>query len=370
MIRCALTWTLLECVALLPQAYFQGTQSPKKPDRPANRPAKKYQVDFRIQVAPELDKQRVLSWTNLIKELGAAGVSQVPGTPAVPGEDERVEPPIQAAGPNQLTVRAILGPSGNLFIGTEGYRIADRGKLAALIKSLQSDGVPPADPASPMWGLAPSQMDLLQSELKQPSRFDLKAATFDAFISHVRGRIVLELKLSPEAQTHGKSLKLTQVTDELSLGAAVAYVLGQNGLAWEPRQAVGGSVAILIMTSEQSRRPWPVGLTPEQMPGHIAPNLMATARYQTNNTPLGDVLAVFRRELKMDVLLDGAGIIERGINPDTLRSTIQIPGGTFLSAVRKTLAPLGLKHELRLDEANRAFLWVTVSEPTGPAKKK
>jgi hypothetical protein len=31
---------------------------------------------------------------------------------------------------------------------------------------------------------------------------------------------------------------------------------------------------------------------------------------------------------------------------------------------------MGLKHELRIDEANRAFLWVTAGEPTGPVKKK
>jgi hypothetical protein len=97
---------------------------------------------------------------------------------------------------------------------------------------------------------------------------------------------------------------------------------------------------------------------------------MATARYQTASNTLADVLAVFRSQLKMDVLLDRAGIIERGINPDELRSTIQIPGGTFLSAIRKTLAPMGLMHEVRIDEANRAFIWVTVGEPTGPVKKK
>jgi hypothetical protein len=342
----------------------------KKGDRPAASPAKKYQVDFRIQVAPDLDKQRVIQWINLLKELGAAGVSQVSGLSGGQQDGDKTDPLIQPAGPNRVSVRAMLGPSGNLFIGTQGYRMSDQSKLAAFIKSLQLEGVPSPDPAAPMWGLGPAQVELLQVELRQPSRFDLKNEPFDAFLNGVRRMTKLEIKLSPEAQAHARSLKLSHTTGELSLGAALAYVLGQNGLAWEPRHAQGGSVMVQIMSRADSKRPWPVGLTPEQMPGNIAPNLMATARYQTASNTLADVLAVFRSQLKMDVLLDRAGIIERGINPDELRSTIQIPGGTFLSAIRKTLAPMGLMHEVRIDEANRAFIWVTVGEPTGPVKKK
>jgi hypothetical protein len=355
-------------VLMLPVAE-PAVQVPKKSSTP-EKSVNKFEVDFRIQVAPDLDKQQLFIWINLLKELGAAGVSQVPGIPAVPRDNEKAEPAIQAAGPNRVEVRAMLGPSGNLFIGTEGYRIADRAKLGALIKSMQAEGVPGPDPASPMWGLNRMQIDLLQAELTPPSHFELKEQAFDSFIAQLRGRIKLEIKVSPEAQVHGKSVKLTATTGELSTGTALAYVLGQNGLAWEPRQAAGGGVTVLVLTRDNSKRPWPVGLTPEHMPGNIAPNLMSPARYQTNKTPLSDVLDVFRRELKMDVLLDRATLIDKDINPDTLRSTVQVLSGTFSSAIRKTLSPMGLKYELRIDESNRAFLWVTVGEPTGPLKKK
>jgi hypothetical protein len=355
--------------ALITPVNEPQAQTPRKPGAP-EKPLAKFQVDFRIQVAPDLDKQQLLIWMNLLKELGAAGVSQVPVIPALPRDGEKDEPAIQAAGPNRVEVRAILGPSGNLFIGTEGYRIADRAKLGGLIKSMQADGVPGPDPGSPMWGLNRAQMDILQTELSPPSRFELKGQTLDSFLAQLRGRIKLEIKVSPEGQQYGKSIKLTATTGELSTGAALAYLLGQNGLAWEPRASAGGGVTVLVLTRDNSKRPWPVGLTPEQMPGNIAPNLMASARYQTSQTPLNDVLDVFRRELKMDVLLDRAALLDRDINPDALRSTIQIPNGTLSSAMRKTLAPMGLKYELRIDESNRAFLWVTAGEPTGPLKKK
>jgi hypothetical protein len=370
MVRFVLSIALTGSLLLVATAGPGLAQVPKKSTDPGPaRPRSKFEVDFRIQVSQELDKQVVLAWINLLKELGASGISQVPGTPALPRNGEKVDSPFQAAGANRVQVNAMLGPSGNLFIGTDGYRVADRSKLAALIRAIQSDGVPGPDPTAPMWGLGRAQVDLLQVELKSPSRFDLKDRPFDAFMGDLRDRVKLDIQVSPEAQTAAKSLKLNAATGELSLGCALAYVLGQHGLAWEPRQSKNGTVAVLIMPRENSKRPWPVGLAPEQLPGNIAPNLMVSARYQTTNTPLREVLDAFREQLKMDVLLDSATLAERDVNPDKLTSTIQIPSGTFASAIRKTLNQMGLKYELRIDEGNRAFLWVTVGEPTGPVKK-
>jgi hypothetical protein len=349
-------------------AIAPGNPSQKQPDV-GSKKVPKYQVDFRIQVAPDLDKQSVVIWMNLLKDLGASSVSQIPGMPLPPGDDDKIDSPFQPAGLNRVEVRAVLGASG-LFIGSNGYRMADRPKLAALIKRMQADGVPGPDPSAPMWGLSRSQMDQLQAQLSPPSRFELNNQTFGNFIAQLRTRVKLEIKVNPNAEAVAKTLKLNMNSGELSTGAALAYLLGQNGLAWEPRQGAGGNVTILIMPREDSKRPWPVGLTPEQMPGNVAPNLMAAARYQTNKTPLDEVLEVFRRELKMDVLLDRATLIDRDINPDTLQSTIQVPSGTLSAAIRKTLAQMGLKYELRIDESNRAFLWVTVGEPTGPIKKR
>ncbi len=354
-----------------PIGQIAAAQTVKKSGGTAvEKPAVKYQLDFRIQISSSLDKQRAVIWINLLKELGAAGVSQVPGEPGLPKEGEPGEPAVESAGAGRLIVRGMIGPSGNLFIGGEAFRMADRAKLAALIKSLQIEGMAAVDPTAPMWGLSPVQIERLHTELKQPSAFELKEKPFDAFMSDLRGRIKLEIKVTPESQQLARGLKLNGTTGDLSLGAALAFVLGQHGLEWEPRSAAGTSVTMLVLPREESKRPWPVGLPPEQFPGNLAPQLMANARYQTNNLPLDDVLAVFRRELKMDVLLDRAGLIEHEVNPDKLRCTVQITGGTFQSAIKKTLAVVGLKHELRLDESNRPFLWVTWSEPTGPVRKK
>ena len=348
-------------------AAAQGTK--KIAGVPDEKPAK-YQVDVRVRVAPELDKGRVLQWFETLRAAGAAGVSEVPGRPAPSKAGEPGDPAIVSAGPGRVQVNGMLGPSGTLVIGTDAFKLADRGRLETFFKQLRSDGVPGPDPASPLWGLTAAQFDLLQAELKQPSKFELEKLPFEAFLTELRGRTKLAIKLSADAEPLVKPMRLTTKTGDLALGAGLSYVLGQSGLAFEPRQAVGGGVSLLILPRAESKRPWPVGLVPERFPAEIAPQLLANVKYELKDKTLDEVLGFFRIQLQMDVLLDRAGLAEHDVDPEKLRSTIQIPAATFTTAIRKTLAPMKLKHELRIDEANRPFLWVTYGEPTGLVPKK
>jgi hypothetical protein len=238
-----------------------------------------------------------------------------------------------------------------------------------LVKKLRAEGAPASDPAAPLWGLPQTQFDLLCTVLKPPSNFNLKDKPLGEFLDELRSRTRLTITLSDEAQRVVGSVRSNARTVNVSLGAATAYVLSTHDLAFEPRPSGGGAVSLLILTRAESKRPWPVGLPPEEFPGNLAPRLMTSVRYQTKDTPLGDVIAMLAGELQMDILLDTQTMVQKEIDPGKLRSTIEIPASTVHSAMRKTLAPLGLKHELRIDEANRPFLWITSSGPTGPAPK-
>ncbi|GEM_PF-4073612 len=362
--------TALISAVLLPFPIAAG-QSPKKTTKPAaEKPVAKFQVDFRLQISSELDKQRAVLWMNLLKELGAAGVSQVPGEPAPPKPGANAEPAIESVGGGRVVVRAMIGPSGNLFIDADGFKMADRAKLAALIKSLQTEGVPGPDPASPLWGLNQGQFELLRAELKPPGRFSLEDKPLAAFLAELRPRTKLAIKTTPEADALGRALRLNAKTANLSLGASLAYVLGQHGLAFEPRADAAGAVSLAVMPIADSRRPWPVGLVPQQFPGNVAPQLLQPVRYRTDNTPLDQLLGVVEGAIKIDVVLDRRALALRDIDAAALRSTVEIPGGTLTSALRRTFAPLGLKHELRIDEADQPFLWITAGDPTGLVPRK
>lgn len=323
---------------------------------------------MRLEVAPEVDKGRVLQWVELLRAAGAASVSEVPGAATRPKADD--EPAVRSAGRGRVLVRAALGPAGNLHVGSDAFRPSDRGRLDAFIKKLRQQGAPGSDPTAPLWGLTQPQFDLLLDALKPASQFALRDKPLGEFLDELRRRTRLAIQLSPEATKRAADVRLTATTGRVSIGAALAYVLGQHGLALEPRASDAGTLSLYVATRNESKRPWPVGMEPQKPPGVVAPKLMAAARYKIKDKPLDRLLSEFAEQLDMDVLLDRATLADKNIDPDKLHATIEIPGGTASAAIRKTLAPLGLKHELRIDEADQPLLWITVAEPTGPAQKK
>ena len=354
---------MLACNALL-------AQNPKGAvGRPDDRPAGGYQIDVRLRVASDADKLRVVQWVQALKAVGASSVSQVAGPVAPPKEGEPEEPAILSAGAGRVLVMGAIGPAGNLHVGAQGFRLSDRAGLEAFVKKLRAEGVPGPDPSDPLWGLGQSQFDLLQTALRPPSNFDLHDKPLEELLGELSTRTKLKIKLSDDAQRVARNVRLNARTVNVSVGAALAYVLSMHDLAFEPRQTADRGVSLMVLNSAESKRPWPVGLAPEQMPGIIAPRLMNSVRYQTKDTPFRDVIAMLVGEVQMDILIDTQALAQKNIDPAKLRSTVEIPPSTVQSAMRKTLAPLGLKHEMRIDEGDRPFLWVTIGEPTGPVPK-
>jgi hypothetical protein len=335
--------------------------------RNADKPAA-HQVEVRLEVAPEVDKSRVVQWVELLRAAGVASVSEVPGAATRPKAKD--EPAVRSAGRGRVLVRAALGPAGNLHIGADAFRPSDRGRLDAFVKKLRQEGAPGADPTAPLWGLTQPQFDLLLDSLKPPSRFALRDQRLGEFLDELRARTKLPMQLSPDATKRAADMRLTMSTGRLSIGAALAYVLGQHGLAFEPRADDAGKLSLSVLSQGESKRPWPLGMEPQKLPGTVAPKLMAAARYKIKDIPLDELISQFAQQLEMDVLLDRAALAEKHMDPDKLRATTEIPGGTATAAIRKTLAPLNLKHELRIDEADQPFLWITVGEPTGPAPQR
>ena len=358
------------CGILLWACNVLPAQTPKGVSgRPDVKPIAGYQVDVRLRVASGADKMQVVQWVQALKAAGAAGVSQVPGAASPSKEGEPEEPTIQSAGAGRVLVVGAIGPAGNLHVGSQGFRLSDRGSLEAFMKKLRAEGVPAPDPSDPLWGLSQTQFNHLQTALRPPSNFDLRDKPLGEFLADLSTRTKLPIKLSDDAQRAGRNVRLNTRIVNVSVGAALAYVLSLHDLSFEPRQSRDGTVSLMVLSARESKRSWPVGLPPDQMPGIIAPQLMNSVRYQTKDTSFRDVIAMLVGELQMDILIDTQALAQKNIDPTKLRSTVEITPSTVQSAIRKTLAPLGLKHELRIDEADRPFLWVTVGEPTGPVPK-
>jgi hypothetical protein len=301
---------------------------------------------------------------NRLRVAGADGVSEQT-TPAANDDTGS----IRLTPYRRIDVRAVITPDGYLCIGRNRFRADQLAGLRQFVSKLKREGVPKPDPSQPLWGLSETQFDRLQERLREPSQFELDQLPLRTFLQQLARRTGMPVKTTRQVQRAAHTIRLTARTGRVSLGAATAYALGQVGLAFEPRADADGSLSLLVLTREESARPWPIGLKPEGMRGRIAPQLLKFIELKTVNSSLDQIIGAIRQNLELDVLVDLAAMRAAGIDPGALRSSAKLPRSTWSSAIRRVLHPLGLVYELRIDEANRPFLWVTVM-PGYKAKAK
>ena len=75
------------------------------------------------------------------------------------------------------------------------------------------------------------------------------------------------------------------------------------------------------------------------------------------------LLEVVGKQINAPVLYDHNALARHGIEPD--KATVSHPQQrtTYSVALRKMLGKVGLKFEVRVDEAGKPFLWVSTVKP-------
>jgi len=318
---------------------------------------KRYQVNVSVYRMLGVPKSAVLMWVGQLRSAGADGVSEKL-TPADPDDSGGIR-----SGPyRRIEVRAIIDLHGHLIVGRYVFRPGDINSLRKFLNKLKREGVPKPDPAAPLWGLTEKQFDRLQEALSKPSQFSLDREPLPKFIERFEESAGVPVSMSEAVKQRAETTRITAETGRIALGTAAAYCFSLVDLAFEPRADAEGNLSLVIMRSSESIRPWPIGLKPESMRNKVAPQLFNFIELQTIDTPLDQIVEAIRKNLDLEVLLDLPAMKAAGIDPAKLRSTAKLPRSTWSSAIRRVLKPLGLVYELRIDEANRPFLWITVSK--------
>jgi hypothetical protein len=342
-------------------AAIVGSQTAKtKPAGPS------YDVEFRLRVAPGASKFRIVQWAETLKEVGVASVNEQAEQPALGKKPTVAEQPIELVGNRRIVVRASVDATGALHIAGSTFRAADRERLATLVKRLGLEGMPAPDPSDKRWGLNQANWELLLRSLRPPGPPEINDAPLPMVLDQMSGRCKLPIRLTESAQKRAVPAHIQSACGTLSSGSNLAYALSTVGLAFEPRQDGSGTLSLLILAADESRHPWPVGFVLDEFPGNVAPQLFERTSYATRKTPLGEYLAFLRKELRMEVVLDEPALARRGSDVRELQVTMEFADQAWATTMRRCLAAMGLKHEIRVDEAGRPFVWVTLSDTIGP----
>lgn len=293
-------------------------------------------------------------WGRALAKVPFASVRIVSGQDSVPSIE--VE---ESAGSRVYRVRGIVNDRNQLRLPQGSFAITNTKGIAEWIESLEK--VRPVDQEKPprlAFGLSARELVNVTDTLKITVRSDTKGRPARKVISEINGLVGRRISIDPAARAGIPADVL--VEDELlgmSAGAALAAVLRPLGLVMVP----GHSKRLLVKRFDAVEEHWPVGWPAEGPPvGHV-PKLYESLEVEIADTPLSETVEVLQKRLEVPVLFDHNGMARQRISLKEIQASFPLKR-TFYGRILKTVLSQGkLKYELRVDEAERPFLWISPS---------
>ncbi len=203
-------------------------------------------------------------------------------------------------------------------------------------------------------------MAQVRADLAKPVGFSTRGMLPGDAVERIGRNLKLPIRVTgslPAAEDD----KIAEDLSGLSCGTALASILRPLGYCMVPRQTPQG-LACAVAKAKLDQEVWPIGW-PVERPADALPALYDFLPVNVQNVPAAKALAAIGARLKVPVLMDYNAMARHGIDP--AKALVSMPPGrsNCSLALRKLLFKAGLKFELRVDEANKPFLWVTTVKP-------
>jgi hypothetical protein len=312
-------------------------------------------VDMEVAVVKGAPRGAMQEWGKRLNELGLAHV-RLRG--ANTGDKPAITP-IGAGEQQRFHVVGILSDRDKLILPGVAFGAGDMERLkeflAGMGERLEEQGVERG-----IFGLTKSQFEETYKSLSGVVLTPTKGVKPDAAFASLTQGLRLPIEMTPEAQaTLQQAPPLVTEVKGLSLGTSLAIVLRSAGLALIPEQPRGKPLSLRVVHIEPKKEYWPAGWKPEKAASLIAPPMYRSTTVEINGFTLAQALDALAPHMGVPLLFDERVIAARKIDPAKIQSRYP-KGKTYIRrAVDHILSQAGLVGELRVDEAEKPFYWIT-----------
>lgn len=311
-------------------------------------------VDLELITEPGIPVNAAQRWLAAIKDVP---FSSVRIRSANPSDQVEVR---QRGGQGPYQVTGLLTERNTLVLPGGEFRMGDTAGLRSWLAKIQEGGETRLQETEGPFGLTPSQLVKVHEALRAPVVFSTQGQpSYD-----VMKRIASSLSLSflADAETRQVMAGAEPVADELlglTAGTALVAVLRPLGLVMAPQKQADGSIKLWITDVRRAAESWPVGWPSQKSPRETAPQLLEFLTVEIADTPLSQALDAIRGRLKMPLLFDHNSLARHQIDPARINVTLPAGRTYYQGAIDRLLNQAQLKSELRVDEAEKPFLWIS-----------
>ncbi len=312
-------------------------------------------ISLELMAEPGFPRTRQQRWLNFLQQFGFTDV-RIRG--AQPDDVPRVINRGTAAAP-RYRVEGLLTDRGVMQLPGVVIRYGQRKQLQQWLDRLRRGGTEAVTAATGVFGLSENQLLKVRDVLKAPVRTKTKDQPVRTVIQQLASGLELPVRIDSGAER--KLNAGEKVRDELlglSRGTALVAVIRPLGLDLVPTTYAGGQLALRIVPAGQSRERWPLGWKPAKSPAQLAPALFDFLPVEIVDTPLNEALGAIRQRTHVPILFDYNKLAKREV--DLAQKVSLKPTKTFYKKIiDRLLFQAKLRSDLRVDDGDQPFLWVT-----------
>ncbi len=312
-------------------------------------------VDLELVTVGSFPFEQTRDWLAMLQKLDLEGVKIRAGT-----EDDVPEIIMEGSEKSPVyRVKGLLAPGGNLILKGAKFKLGDRVAIGKWMDKLKQGGEEGLSAVPGAFGLLPKQLAAVHEALSGPVDFSTAGGKPRDIVEKLTGKLSLQVTLDSGADLALDSAE--PFPDQLlgvSSGTSLAAVLRPAGLVFVPVKGRGDAIDLKITDSRKVEKSWPVGWPSDKGKGHLLPDLFKTLNAEITDTPLDESLAVIQKRVNAPFLIDQNSLARQRVD---LKAKISLPKASLSYAriLDKLLTQVKCKTEVRLDEADKPFVWIT-----------
>jgi len=327
--------------------------------------APKPRIAFELVTKSGLPLAASQQWYKALSDLGIAGL-QI--HPAGAGDEMGISQRGSQAAPEYKVV-GILSADNVLHLPGGKFKIGETGRLKKWLDNLGDGGADAVTAQRLAFGFTQRQLDEVKGDLKKPVGFSTKEIPSGQAVAKIGRALKHSLQIDDAAKRALAGVQVSEALDDLSSGTALAVILRPCGLVFEPERLAGGDVRYRIHKAEAGRDAWPVGWKPRGERIDVLGDLFERLNVEIKDIPVSQAVEAIQGRLKVPVLYDQNAMALHGVDPTQIQADVPGKRMTYSQVLGKVLMQAKLQYDLRVDEADKPFLWITTIKPAPGAGK-
>jgi len=257
-------------------------------------------------------------------------------------------------------VYGVIKNSGELQVPGGRFKLSDRSGIGRWLEEMRTFGPQGTPEGKPLYGLNAAQFGDVKRDLAKPVDFaTLGVARLDA-LKKIQEKLKLKSQIDQQTlRAFAASDKMEEELKGLSSGTAIAYLLRPAGLAMRPERLPSSDLQYVVASSAATPEPWPVGWPLEKRRQDIAPQMFEMIPVDIEPVPLATALEVIGERIEMPIILDKNNLVKHEVNIQEVKVSFPAKQSTYSIVLTRLLGQARLTSDVRVDEADKPFLWVT-----------